>query len=395
MCWLMFGCCDTLRTIKAFDIGTFALDWSKLKTTTNATAVDWSVMLWNGDLLVYGSKVSGATAEGVLVTRDPDTGAPVVYSTSTPLTATEAGGNLGRFAEDANETDGAWLYAENVGMYWGPAGLDDPIVQGASVTLNVSASNRQKLFFQDGASLISGKDSTTIAKWDSSGSETTSLATSALSLTATKTLSGSAFAIENRNASPVLFYGRETGGGTTLRRVWQVDSSLTEVAAVTGGTNNDFTYTNTDSIHRRPWTPDGNYAFIRTSLGVQRIDLSTLAFGWHDTTNTVEHVLCADDTQVYVIVAVTGFSRRLRAINVASGATVWTTGTINVTAAEFLGRVTSVGIAVWWSTNLEVYNTTTGALVDDTIDDQGATTGAIKDVVEYDGRLYVVGVQRD
>lgn len=392
MCWLMFGCCGGLVTIKAFDSATLALDWKKLKQSEDADA-DWTLMIWNGDLLVYGSMTSGTTGEGVLVTRDPDDGTAVVYSTSSPLTAVEAAGQFGRFAEDANETDGAWLHAENLGMYWQPAALDDPIVQGAEVTLNVTANNRHKLFYQDGTSIISGKDATTIAKWDDTGAETASLATSALSLTGGFALSGSAFAIENRNTNPVLFYGRETGGGNTFRRIWQVDSSLTEVAAVTGGTNNDFTYTNTDSINRRPWTPDGNYAFVRTSLGVQRIDLGTLAFGWHATATVIAQVLCADNSQVYVITGA-GASRNLRAIDVASGATVWTTASLAVTG-DFYGRLTSAGIAVWFSGSLEIYNTTTGALVDDTIDNQGGTVGNIKDVLEYDGRIYVTGAERE
>ena len=395
MCWAFFGCCDKLFTIKSFDSSTLARNWGKLKSTPNTTPADHAISLWNGDILVYGSKNTAAlTNEGVLVTRDVSSGSPSVYSTSTPLTAIDPTGGVAEFSVDANASDGAWLLSADTAMYWDPAALDGPIALGASVSVDVDSSSRQKLFYQTSSSVISGKNSTTIAKWDSGGSETASLATSALSLTSGYSLSGSAFAIETRASDPVLFYGRETNGSQTLRRIWQVDTSLSEVAAVTGGTDNDFTYSNTDSIYNKPWTPDGNYAFLKTSTGIQRIDLATLAFGWHNTDNTIDHILCADNSNVYVVYNF-GISKRLRAISVSTGSTVWsqTSGTFGASARA---RVTTAGLALWNSNSVlqvRLYSTSTGSLID-SFDNDGATVGGLKKLMEHDGSIYVAGVQR-
>ena len=391
MCF-MFGCCRD-RTLSVFDDTDGHRLRRTLRETSAAVNIDDRMLPWGAaDILIAGREQPSSTStnEGQLMLRDKDTLLAGTLSVSTPLTSQIVQNNDGGSIlwMQGDSTDGVWLWRSGQGINYFNTDLEQQWTFATATGSGLVRSGTDVILTK---SSVSGA-STIIEKIDNTGASVATLAVNALSVTASYTI-GTCSAFPIADSGNILVYGRETRTSfPTKRRLWIVDSSLTEIAA-NSPVDSATTYTAKTAFYNNTMfvSPDESSAVLRLSTtSLVRIDLATLTEDWTVTAGDV--VRCCDDTNVYT--EETGPTAR----SWADGSVVWD-GVLEIGAVDNMKIAEETGKVICLSMNrgapldglpcVAILEPADGS-VQFGLEGKTYTDGNfMQDVLNYDGKYYI------
>lgn len=382
MCWAFFGCCGLTATIMSFNATTGARQWKKLRTTSSASNSDDIVVPWDsGQLLIFGQEQPTATAtnEGVLMVRSTSGSDIGIYSASTPLTAINDNASPSDSRIIADPSYGVWLWRSGAGLHFFDTDLVHQWTFATATGTGIVRVGNDILLTKGG---VTGSG-ILIDKIDSTGASSATFVRTSLSSSPGTTC----HALPLGETGDVLVWSG--------RRLWRIDSSLTETLTNVGAGSaflaESATYSN--NVH---FSPDGSLCALRIGPGTPStsligIDTTTLSEIWTQTFSGFQQ--CSNANHIFCRIQSTS---NLSARDWSDGSESWN---YNADLLERWKVAEETGHLIGFDANInrgiDIVDESTGSLI---YDIQGVVNAAgarsINDVLNHDGRYIATFIQR-